>query len=337
MITQITHKEIIQDKEIIEYSMKNDHLEVRFLNIGGAITKIALAADGYAKNLVLNYQNLEDYLTNACFLNVIVGRTSNRITNGKFMLNDKEIQVDVNSAPHNLHGGAEYLGNAFFDIITTENGYSLHAKLPHQENGFPGNLKVTVYYELVENKLNIRYKALTDRTTIVNLTQHAYFNLSGDLERTIYDHELTIKAAKIAEVDKTSGFTKNLIPVADTCFDFNSPTIIDPESKRAHYVFNYANGYDHLYLLDPLAVVPVVFKDPQSGRTLKITTTEPAMQFYAGNYITDELVFENGRSGEKNLGACFETHKIPFDYESQILELGDIYTQETIFEFSIEK
>jgi len=337
MITQITHKEMIQGKEIIEYSMKNDHLEVRFLNIGGAITKIALAADGYAKNLVLNYENLEDYLTNTCFLNVIIGRTSNRITNGKFILNNKEIQVDINSAPHNLHGGAQYLGNAFFDIITTAHGYSLQTTLPHQENGFPGNLNVTVYYRLVDNKLNIIYKALTDRTTIVNLTQHAYFNLSGDLERTIYDHELTIKASKIAEVDQTSGFTKNLIPVADTCFNFNSPTIINPKSKRDHYVFNYTNGYDHLYLLKPEELIPVVFKDPQSGRTLKITTTEPAMQFYAGNYITEDLVFENGRLGQKNLGACFETHKIPFDYESQTLELGDIYTQDTTFEFSIEK
>jgi len=336
MITQITHKEVIQGKEIIEYSMKNDYLEIRFLNVGGAITKISLAEDGYDKNLVLNYQNLEDYLTNECYLNIIVGRTSNRITNGKFMLNEKEIQVDINSDPHNLHGGAENLGNTFFDVITTDSGYSLHATLPHQENGFPGNLNVTVYYKLIDNKLNITYKALTDQTTIVNLTQHTYFNLSGNLERTIYDHELKIEAIKVAEIDETSGFTKNLIPVSNTCFDFNTPAIIDPERKRGHYVFNYANGYDHLYLLDPEAEIPVIFKDLQSGRTLKITTTEPAMQFYAGNYITDELLFENNRSGEKNLGACFETHKIPFDYESQILERGEVYTQITTFEFSIE-
>jgi len=336
MITQITRKEVIQGKEIIEYSMKNNYLEVRFLNIGGAITKIALAEDGYDKNLVLNYQNLEDYLTNDCYLNVIVGRTSNRITNGKFVLNDKEIQVDINSTPHNLHGGADNLSISLFDVIATDSGYSLHTTLPHQENGFPGNLKVTVYYRLIENKLNITYKALTDQTTIVNLTQHAYFNLSGNLERTIYDHELKVKAARVAEVDETSGFTKNLIPVFETCFDFNNPTIINPDDKRSHYVFYHTGGYDHLYLLDPRATTPVIFKDPQSGRTLKITTTEPAMQFYAGNFLTDALLFENNRVGEKNLGACFETHKIPFDYESQILELGDIYTQVTTFEFSIE-
>ena len=336
MITQITRKEVIQGNQIIEYSMKNDYLEVRFLNIGGAITKIALAEDGYEKNLVLNYQNLEDYLTNGYYLNIIVGRTANRITNGKFILNGKEFQVDINSDPHNLHGGAESLGNSFFDVVTTEDGYSLHTTLPHQENGFPGNLNVTVYYKLIDNKLNICYKALTDQTTIINLTQHAYFNLSGNLERTIYDHELKIEAEKVAEIDETSGFTKNLIPVANTCFDFNTQTVINPENKRAHYVFNHAGGYDHLYLLDPKTETPVVFKDPQSGRTLKIMTTEPAMQFYAGNYITDERLFENKRVGEKNLGACFETHKIPFDYESQILEQGEIYTQTTTFEFSIE-
>ena len=337
MITQIIRKEIIQSKEIIEYSMKNDFLEVRFLNVGGAITKIALAADDYDENLVLSYQNLGDYLTNECFLNMIVGRTANRITNGKFMLDEKEVQVDINHPPHHLHGGAQHLGIAFFDVVATGKGYSLHTTLPHQDNGYPGNLNVTVYYELIENKLNITYKALTDQTTIVNLTQHAYFNLSGNLQRSINDHELTIKALKIAEVDETSGFTKNQIPVADTCFDFNIPTIINPENKRRHYVFNYTNGYDHLYFLDASWKVPVEFKDPHSGRTLKITTTEPAMQFYAGNHLTDELLFENNRSGEKNLGACFETHKVPFDFESQVLEVGDVYTHITTFEFSVKK
>ena len=337
MITQITHKEIIQGKEIIEYCMKNDYLEVRFLNVGGAITKVALSRDDYDKNLVLNYQNLENYLTNDCYLNTIVGRTSNRITNGKFMLNDKEIQVDINSAPHNLHGGAQNLSISFFDVIATDGGYSLQTTLPHQEDGFPGNLNVTIYYKLIDNKLNITYKALTDQETVVNLTQHAYFNLSGNLERTIYDHELKIKAAKVAEVDATSGFTENLIPVSCTRFDFNTLTVINPEHKPEHDLFNRTDGYDHLFLLDPEAKIPVIFKDPKSGRTLKVTTTEPAMQFYASNYITDELLFENNRLGEKHLGACFETHKIPYDYESQILEPGDVYTQITNFEFSIEK
>lgn len=337
MITQIIRKEMLQGKEIIEYSMKNDHLEVRFLNIAGAITKIALAADNYEQNLVLNYENSEDYLTDAAYLNAIIGRTSNRIANGVFALDGKEIQVDINNGPHNLHGGSQSLANTIFDVIATDGGYSLQTTLPHQENGFPGNLNVTVYYRLVDNKLKITYKALTDQVTIVNLTQHAYFNLSGNLERTIYDHQLEIKATHIAEIDETSGFTKNLIPVGKTRFDFNAPTIINPKDKPGHYTFDYATGYDHLFILDPDAKTAAIFKDLQSGRTLKVTTTEPAMQFYASNYVTDELLFEGGRIGEKHLGACFETHQIPFDYDSQRLEPGEVYTQETSFEFTIEK
>lgn len=336
MITQITKKKIVQNKEIIEYSIKNDSLEVRFLNVGGAITKIALAEDAYNQNLILNYQNLEDYLINENYLNVLVGRTSNRITNGKFLLNEKEIQVDINNEPHNLHGGTQNLSTAFFDVAETDSGYSLKTTLPHQEDGFPGNLDVTVYYKLISNQLNITYKATTDQLTIVNLTQHAYFNLSGNSKRTIYDHELKIAASTVAEVDKTSGFTKNVIPVANTRFDFTTPTIINPSSKPEHYLFDNTGGYDHLFLLDPNTKTPVIFKDPHSGRTLKITTTEPSMQFYASNFITKELTFENGRVGEKHLGACFETHKIPFDYDSQLLASGEVYEQETVFEFSIE-
>ena len=337
MITQVTNKTIVRDREITEYSVKNDYLEVRFLNVGGAITKIALAQDDYDKNLVLNYQNLEDYLTNENYLNVVVGRTSNRIANGKFSLNEKIVQVDINAAPHNLHGGAENLSNSFFDVAEVEGGYSLQTTLPHQEDGFAGNLDVTVYYKLIDNKLNITYEATTDQLTIVNLTQHAYFNLSGNLERTIYDHELKIAAKEVAEVDETSGFTEKLIPVANTRFDFNTPAIINPSSKPKHYLFNNTGGYDHLFLLDPNTKTPVIFKDHQSGRTLKITTTEPALQFYASNFVNEKLIFENGRVGEKYLGACFETHKIPFDYESQMLAPGNVYTQETTFKFCIEK
>jgi len=337
MIAQVTAKKVVNDQEIIEYCLKNEHLEVRFLNVGGAITKIALAEEGYDKNLVLNYENLEDYLVNDCYLNVLVGRTANRIVNGEFVLAGKKFQVDINSAPHNLHGGHQCLSNAFFEVVAVEDGYLLQTQLLHQEAGFPGNLQVKVYYRLVANQLRIVYEATTDLTTIVNLTQHAYFNLSGNLERTIYDHDLKIASGAVAEVDATSGFTGQLVPVAGTRFDFNALTTIDPTTKPAHYLFDNTGGYDHLYILDPQALTPVIFQDPASGRSLKITTTEPAMQFYAGNFITSELTFENGRAGVANLGACFETHKIPYDYASQILTPDDLYHQETTFEFCIKK
>ncbi|MCL1990803.1 MAG: galactose mutarotase [Defluviitaleaceae bacterium] len=337
MLKQITQQVVLQHQEVIEYAIKNDFLEVRFLNIGGAITKIALAEDDYKQNLVLNYQNLESYLNNDCFLNVLIGRTSNRITKGQLMLDGQNLQVDINSAPHNLHGGADNLTHATFIVSETAEGYALQTTLPHQPHGFPGNLTVTVYYELVDHHLRIRYEAVTDETTIVNLTQHAYFNLSGNLKRTIYDHELTIQAAQVAKVDDTSGFTEQFIPVVDTRFDFNQPRFIDPTGRPTHPLFDLTRGYDHLFLLDPQATHAVVFKDPHSGRTLKIKTSEPAMQFYAANHVNPSLLFEKGRQGEPHLGACFETHKVPFDYDSQRLQPGDTYRQETTFEFKVEK
>ena len=321
--------------EIIEYSMKNERLEVRFLNVGGAITKIALAVDDYEKNLVVNYQNIEDYLDNGCYLNALVGRTANRITNGKFTLKGNEISVDLNDGPNNLHGGGENLTHAIFDVTVSDCGYHLQTVLPDQPNGFPGTINVSIYYKLEANKMKIIYKALTDEATIFNPTQHAYFNLSGNLERTIYDHVLQINGYMVADIDKSSSFTEGLVPAEGTRFDFVFPTVINPAEKPESALFDKAAGYDHLYVLNGGGHA-ATFYDPESGRKLDIYTTESAMQFYAGNHMNDEMLFEGGRVGEKHLGACFETHKIPFDFESQLLEVGDVYHQETTWVFSKE-
>ena len=318
---------------VIEYSMKNEALEVRFLNIGGVLTKIAMAEDQYEQNLVLNYDHIESYFNNGCYLNAIIGRTSNRIKNGQFTINNQTYQLDLNNGPNNLHGGAQCLTYADFEVTEVDSGYELTTVLPHQAEGFPGNLSVKVRYTLEQNSFIVSYEATTDQDTIVNLTQHAYFNLSGNLSTNIYNHELQIKADYIAEIDDNLSFTEKLIPVSNTLFDFNTPTIINPETKEVLPVFEKASGYDHLYILSDTKEV-VTFKDLTSNRTLKISTTSPSMQFYAGNFLTEDLVFENGRRGEPHLGACFETHLVPFDFESQLLKPGEAYSQSTTFTFT---
>jgi len=330
---EITNQKLIDDVQICEYAMKNECLEVRFLNIGGAITKISMQPDNFNENLVLTYDNFESYFNNKCYLNALVGRTSNRIKDGQFLLNDKIIQVDLNDGPNNLHGGHENLSHTLLDVKPISNGYQLTATLPHQKAGFPGNLFITVFYQLEDNRLKVSYEATTDQDTIVNLTQHTYFNLSGNLKSSIYNHQLQIKADVVAEVDENSSFTKKELPVANTLFDFNVPRIIDPQGMEVPPLFKNTAGYDHLYLLRTNHEA-VIFKDPISGRTLKISTTAPAVQFYAGNYLTSELLFEHNRPGETHLGACFETHLIPYDFQSQVLKSGDKYQQETIFEFT---
>ena len=318
---------------VIEYSMKNEALEVRFLNIGGVLTKIAMAEDQYEQNLVLNYDHIESYFNNGCYLNAIIGRTSNRIKNGQFTINGQTYQLDLNNGPNNLHGGAQCLTYADFEVTEVDSGYELTTVLPHQAEGFPGNLSVKVRYTLEQNSFIVSYEATTDQDTIVNLTQHAYFNLSGNLSTNIYNHELQIKADYIAEIDDNLSFTEKLIPVSNTLFDFNTPTIVNPETKEVLPLFEKASGYDHLYLLSDTKDV-VTFKDLTSNRTLKISTTSPSMQFYAGNFLTEDLVFENGRRGEPHLGACFETHLVPFDFESQLLKPGEAYSQSTTFTFT---
>lgn len=318
---------------VIEYSMKNEALEVRFLNIGGVLTKIAMAEDQYEQNLVLNYDHIESYFNNGCYLNAIIGRTSNRIKNGQFTINDQTYQLDLNNGPNNLHGGAQCLTYADFEVTEVDSGYELTTVLPHQAEGFPGNLSVKVRYTLEQNSFIVSYEATTDQDTIVNLTQHAYFNLSGNLSTNIYNHELQIKADYIAEIDDNLSFTEKLIPVSNTLFDFNTPTIVNPETKEVLPLFEKASGYDHLYLLSDTKDV-VTFKDLTSNRTLKVSTTSPSMQFYAGNFLTEDLVFENGRHGERHLGACFETHLVPFDFESQLLKPGEAYSQSTTFTFT---
>lgn len=178
-----TSKGLINGMQITEYGMKNEHLEVRFLNIGGVLTKVAMQEDSFEENLVLNYDHPSDFFNNGCYLNSIIGRTSNRIKNGSFNINGQSYQVDINNGPNNLHGGDQCLTYANFEVEKLEAGYVLTTVLPHQENGFPGNLSVKVIYTLEENQFKVSYEATTDQETIVNLTQHAYFNLSGNLKR----------------------------------------------------------------------------------------------------------------------------------------------------------
>lgn len=319
--------------KITEYGMKNHELEVRFLNIGGCLTKVAMAADNYDQNLVLNYQNVESYLDNRCYLNALIGRTANRIKNGIFTLNNTTYQLDINNGLNNLHGGNECLSHADFSVETIDSGYRLTTTLAHQASGFPGNLTATIDYTLKDNHFTVSYSAITDQDTIVNFTQHAYFNLAGNSITTIDNHELQIKASHIAEIDDTQAFTTNWVPVENTLFDFNQPTLINPSNKEKTELFELASGYDHLYLLSDTKDV-VTFKDLDSSRTLTVSTTAPSMQFYTGNFLTGDLLFENNRHGEPHLGACFETHLVPFDFQSQVLKPGETYRACTTFTFT---
>ena len=330
-------KVVHAEKNITAYTLKNDKLSFTFLNLGGVITNISLAEDDFTENLVLNYADVTNYENNGCYLNALVGRTSNRITDGTFTIGEKTYTVACNDGPNNLHGGTANLTHAMFEVRPIPNGYALHATLRELHDGFPGDIRVIVNYVLDGNKINISYTGTSDAETIFNPTQHAYFNLSGNAKETINEHILQIDAHSIAEINDKSSFTTNLIPVAGTRFDFINPRVVDATEKPASDQFDLATGYDHLFILNqnfdgrPAAT----FTHTASGRTLNVYSNEPTMQFYAGNYIDDSLTFEGNVTGVKNLGACFETHKNPFDFQSQIIHPGVATTvQETVWEFT---
>lgn len=308
------------------YSIKNDHLELCFLNVGGAITKIAMAADDYTQNLVLNHADVTTYQgDNPGYVNALVGRTSNRIKDGTFDLAGQTYTVDLNNGPNNLHGGFDNLTHAYYDVQPIPNGYQLSTRLAHQPNGFPGDLEVVVTYTLEANRLTITYTGTSHQhPTLFNPTQHAYFNLSGNASETINSHVLQLDAGQVAEIDTHSSFTTKLNPVTGTRFDFQTPVTIDPTHKPASEQFDLATGYDHLFILNPNfdQRPAAVLTHPASTRQLTVYTSEPALQFYAGNYLDTTYTFEGGIPGQQHLGLCLETHKIPFDFPSHTLEPG---------------
>ena len=316
---------------ITEYEIQSEKLTVRFLNLGGAITKISMTADN--ENLVLTFDDYHDYLHNGCYLNTLIGRTSNRIKEGLFTINNKPYTVDLNTPNNNLHGGAENLSHVLFDVTPIEHGYALETIMPHQPDGFPGNLSTRILYEVIDDTFKVTFNATTDRETIVNFTQHLYFNLSGNVKSNILNHELQINADYIATVDENSSFTENVLAVENTCFDFRTPTIIDPTHKLTHPQMTLTNGYDHLFILSNNQPAAILI-DPTSKRKMTLSTTLPSMQVYGGNFLSDRITFENNRRGEAHLGLALEAHYIPYDYNAQYLTLHQLYNESISFTFT---
>lgn len=322
------------ENNIVQYTMNNEELEVRFLNIGGALTFVSLKKDEFKKNLLVNFDDINSYITNDCYLNVIVGRTSNRIKDGVFSIDGKEYQLDLNEPTNNLHGGKDNISHTYLEVKEIENGYSLHTILKEQELGFPGDVSIEVHYTLEGSALKIEYFASTNKKTIVNLTHHAYFNLSGNLERDVSEHNLMIDADYIAVVDKNQSFTKEVQDVTTTIFDFRVPKEIGLEGTKDLPEFTTTLGYDHCYLLNNTNECVAILEDKESNHKVEVFTSSPSLQFYAGNFMNENQVFEPSIKGRKHLGCCLETHLVPYDFDSQIIDTDTPYQAYVTYKFS---
>ncbi|NLJ84077.1 MAG: galactose mutarotase [Halanaerobiaceae bacterium] len=341
-------------KEVFQYTFGNKNgLKVTAINYGGIITKVFLPdKNGEFSDIVLGYDNLEDYLADSPFFGALIGRFGNRIANGRFVLDGKEYKLALNDQPGgiscHLHGGNKGFDKVFWDIEPVIQNDAVGLKLSYLskdgEEGYPGNLDVSVYYYLTDdNVLRVEYYAETDKATPVNLTQHTYFNLKGAGEGDILDHELCIKAEKYTPVNEGLIPTGKLESVEGTPFDFRSPKKIGRDINVENQQLGYGNGYDHNYVLDGKAGElrqAVVAHEEESGRAMEVWTTEPGMQFYSGNSI-GEHTGKDGKSYGKHSGFCLETQHYPDSpnqehFPSTILRPGEKYESITEFRFYVK-
>jgi aldose 1-epimerase len=334
-------------REVQRYILKNRNgIEVHVINYGGIITHL-LAPDknGKVEDIVLGYDSLGGYLKETPFFGALIGRYGNRIAKGKFSLDGKEYTLVQNNNGQHLHGGTTGFDKVFWNIeeLPVESGMALRLTYlsKDMEEGYPGNLDVAVDYHLTENnELKIDYKATTDKPTVVNLTQHTYFNLSGNAKRDILDHVLTIHADEYIPVTKVLIPTGKLAPVANTPFDFNTPTAIGARINDKNEQLQFGGGYDHCWVLsdkDSLKTAATLY-DSTSGRTVEVRTTEPGIQFYAGNFLTGSITGKGGVVYKHRYGLCLETEHFPDSpnqpkFPSTELKPGETYRTQTIYQF----
>ena len=320
---------------------------MKVINYGGIITSLTMPdRAGRMEDIVLGYDSLESYVTNNPFFGALIGRYGNRIAKGKFSLDGTQYTLAVNNGENHLHGGIKGFDKVVWNIEehSSEQGAALKLSYLSKdgEEGYPGNLDVEVIYTLTnKNELLINYKATTDKKTIVNLTQHSYFNLSGDAQPDILSHELTLNANRFLPVDKTLIPTGELKNVEGTPFDFLKPMKIGTRINEKDQQLQYGNGYDHCWILnqaeDGLNNAGTLY-DSASGREMTVYTSEPGIQFYSGNFLDGTLKGKN-RVYNFRSGLCLETQHFPDspnrkEFPSVELNPGEIYTSETVYRFS---
>ncbi|HYN83964.1 MAG TPA: aldose epimerase family protein [Pyrinomonadaceae bacterium] len=321
--------------------------EARVINYGGAIVSLKVPdRRGRMADVVLGFDDLAGYLAQDFYIGVLVGRYANRIGGARFTLGGVEYRLAANNGAHNLHGGPRGFDKAVWDArpLRARGGAALELTYLSRdgEEGFPGNLRARVVYTLTDaNELRVDYSATTDRDTVVNMTQHSYFNLKGAGEGDILDHLLTVNAARFTPTDSTSIPTGELRAVGGTPFDFRRATRIGARIGADDEQLRFGKGYDHNFVVrgraGTLRKAAEVY-EPTTGRVMEVLTTEPGVQFYTGNYLAVERG-KNGKPYPQRTGFCLETQHYPDSpnkpaFPSTTLRRGGRYRSTTVYRFS---
>jgi aldose 1-epimerase len=353
MVKQENFKSTYKNLETDLYTIKNKNgIVMQVTNYGAKIVTLFVPdKEGNFKDIVFGYDNIKDYLNGDKYFGAVVGRYANRIAGGKFVLDGTEYHIPTNDGGKNaLHGGDSGFDDAVWtgEVLQTANGEAVKLVLdsPDGDQGFPGNLHVEVLYTLTDkNELIVNYSAVTDKPTVVNLSQHSYFNLHGQDSGPILNQELVINADYFTPVDSALIPTGEIRPVEGTAFDFRKPHLIGERIADGEEQLVLGGGYDHNFILNKEKAGELTFAasayDTLSGRFLEVYTTQPAIQFYTGNFLNGSQTGKGGVVYNYRSGFCLETQHYPDspnhpDFPSTVLRPGEEYKQQTIFRFSLK-
>lgn len=325
------------------YTIKSGALEARIMTYGGIVVSLKVPdKNGKSADVVLGYDSLDGYLANSPFFGALVGRYANRIGGAKFVLDGKTYSTPKNDGVNTLHGGPKGIDKAVWKAKEIPHGIELTHFSPDGDSGFPGNLTIVVRYTLSGKDLKIEYSATTDKDTVINLTHHSYFNLKGQGEGDILQHQLQLNASRYTPVDDNLIPTGELVPIEGTPFDFRKPTAIGARIDNDNDQLKKGHGYDHNWVLDSggkkLSEAAEVY-EATAGRVMQVWTDQPGIQFYTGNFLDGTITGKGGKVYQKRSALCLETQHFPDSpnhpkFPSTELKPGQRFHTITIYRFS---
>ncbi|MFR9725185.1 aldose epimerase family protein [Streptomyces sp. MS19] len=336
-------------RDVHRWTLSRGGTLLKVLSYGGIVQTLEVRdRRGERANVSLGFASLEPYLTLSPYFGALIGRYGNRIAAGRFTLDGRTYSLPVNNGPNSLHGGNQGFDKHVWHVEPTgPASLALTRTSPDGEEGYPGALDVRVDYSLTDDgALRIDYRATTDAPTVVNLTNHTYWNLAGEGSGTALDHHVQLAASRFTPVDPTLIPTGDLAPVAGTPFDFRRAKPVGRDIRRSHEQLRFGQGFDHNFVLDkggtrrPEQFATVY--DPSSGRTMTVSTTEPGVQFYTGNFLDGSFAGTSGSFYRQSDALCLETQHFPDSpnqpaFPSTVLRPGRTYRSSTVYAFGVRR